>query len=147
MPAKTTSSVSGNATLSSPGSSPTETAATTALSKGQKVAIAIGAFVFVGLLAALVLFQIRRRRRQVIGAVNNQRVDTYQGKPELPNNSAPRAELESNANAFMPELEGHGMYPEMDGHTKPVEAEAPQEEASVGQPQVTMEVTIRNQRS
>ncbi|KAK8041756.1 hypothetical protein PG993_006279 [Apiospora rasikravindrae] len=74
------------------------------LSKGQVAGIAIGSCVFGGLIVALILVQIRRRRRHR---------DTYEGKPELHATNAPRAELE-----------GHGMYPELDGRSQPTEAPA-----------------------
>ncbi|KAK7952745.1 uncharacterized protein PG986_008473 [Apiospora aurea] len=74
------------------------------LSKGQVAGIAVGSCVLGGIIVALILVQIRRRRRHL---------DTYQGKPELHATNAPRAELE-----------GHGMYPEMDGRSQPTEAPA-----------------------
>ncbi|KAK8090386.1 hypothetical protein PG997_005347 [Apiospora hydei] len=89
-------------------SNPESTSATTvsrdqgSLSKGQVAGIAVGSCVFGGLIVALILVQVRRRRRHL---------DAYQGKPELRATNVPRAELE-----------GHGMYQEMDGRSQPTEA-------------------------
>ncbi|KAK7911820.1 hypothetical protein PG985_014301 [Apiospora marii] len=68
------------------------------LSRGQVAGISVGTIVFLGLIIALVVMQIRRRRRR-------------HDHPELPAADAPRAELE-----------GSRMYPEMDGERMPVEA-------------------------
>ncbi|KAK8122922.1 hypothetical protein PG984_011592 [Apiospora sp. TS-2023a] len=127
MPAKTTSSISTHKTSDSPGANETTTSRT--LSGGQIAGITIGTMVFTGLIAALILIQVRRRR-EVSNGVTNHQVDPFGGKPELPNNGVSRAELEPAANELVPELEGHALYPEMDGRTEPVEA--PHSEISHG---------------
>ncbi|KAK7959758.1 uncharacterized protein PG986_004612 [Apiospora aurea] len=76
------------------------------LSRGQIAGTAVGCVVFLGLVAALVFVQIRRRRYKTGQAPNE--YDAYRAKPELPASDVPRAELE-----------GHGMYPEMEGELGP----------------------------
>ncbi|KAK8122915.1 hypothetical protein PG984_011585 [Apiospora sp. TS-2023a] len=118
--AAVTSSMSAN-----PSSSGTPT--NSALSKGQIAGIATGTAGLVAIAAVMVLIQIRRRRRHVLNAATNHGIDSYQGKPELPNESTPRAQLERTTSvAFVSEMEGDGMHPEMDGRSKPGEAPIPE---------------------
>lgn len=105
-----------------PTSTANETPAATTLSKGQIAGIVTGTAGFIVAVAVMVLLQVRRRYRHVAAAATGHGLDPHQGKPELPNGSAPRAELDSCIHAFAPELEGQAMYPEMDGQTQPVEA-------------------------
>lgn len=154
-PAETISSTSTHITPSSVGPSTSmattttpatanDTSTASTLSHGQIAGIVVGMAGFVGIGAVMVMKQIRRRRRLDSNAMRNQCDDPYQGKPELPANSAPRAsELEPTvATAFLTELEGDGMHPEMDGHSKPVEAPTPE---PLGQEtRVEMDSTIRD---
>ncbi|KAK8016793.1 hypothetical protein PG993_014982 [Apiospora rasikravindrae] len=130
IPSKPTSSISAGRTSRTATANATSTI--TQISKGQIAGIAIGAVVFIGIIAGLFMMQIQRRRRHVLKSTNDHGFDPYHVKAELHNDSVPLAELE-----------GHGMFPEMDGYTQPVEA--PQPETSGGQEQVIMEATTRNQ--
>ncbi|KAK7914985.1 hypothetical protein PG985_012688 [Apiospora marii] len=134
--------------LMSPTAGPTSTANETptapTLSKGQIAGIVTGTAVFIIIAAAMVLMQIRRRYRHIANTVTDERLHRYHGKPELPNDSAPRVELESTNVALAPELEGHAMYPEMDGQTQPVEAPT-HPEALGEETRAELESTIVNQ--
>ncbi|KAK8041755.1 hypothetical protein PG993_006278 [Apiospora rasikravindrae] len=86
------------------------------LSKGS-LAGAISASILAALIAAAMVYVcIRRRRRRVQASKNavidqDQRVDPYYGKPELPTTDITRAELPG----------GYGMCSEMDGWSRPAE--------------------------